>query len=1098
MHSAPPSIYTINSLDESSVGVKSGSSSFKLQMTDISIDGHPATPQELYISQEIRNSGGRWEVAKQGESSRMNVDIGRTMPAVQQPGKPSAAMIPPPAAVNSSQILSPFQPNRTSIIPQKIGLKAGPFPTQPIVSVPRSSSLAESSVLPEEKKLDASRAPANMGIFAVGAAAIRQSGMFPPSFPIGKQGTVSKLEGETVVLKVDGRLVTEQKCNFTNAELLGLGVIVKVVAGGKWEVPDMQSIPSAAKMKPPTAVLPQKPLQPMASPQPVPLSPLRSADIPRQPPPTPPFQPPPPLPRPIIQPVKHNFIPISSLNDVFGSQMNPSLVHLQDQLLTKYPGLYWSRADTRGTRSIAAYALQCLLFERVILQQKPGYDMHLLSNSLSFSLDRLPNADISLRDPSFEERYREEIAYIDGQLPQLTNSDLQPLCSQLKVCLIVFKPTNFDNFEVEKLYPEGRWDINVHKIALIAKPPFPVLISHKIASILSHPIGICRISSFTLTKQKREPPPSDPVLTQKVTQLREFCTEGEKLARTLLLFVGKIVARFNAMIFTKELEEHFCSTEIGKGLHRCWELLGALTEQDFKELRDLASACLEVISAPWTHFTQGCHVCQREYRQFVLDCGHSLCGVCMSKHINSAMEERVMITVNLASTGLACPICLREISSSTLQKQEKNLYQRLLDQFASVGNCKVCDQCNQMRPNELVFKFCQHTCCAFCAKDSLITCKKCQSVIDLQAKAHQTAINCKNCSVLCNIWSLVPVMCGKQHVICIKCAYHAILRKSCLVQDCEKAYSESELHDLETLAVATCRHCGEIRPYSQLLKTKCSCIVCLTCFNTFPRSATCWFCGILLPAEFQSASSSSGVCFICGNAEGVANLLCGDSVHPYCLGQYVTAQCANEPMSRVNCKACGVELFAKDIYQLVENPPEKYALANLLQRDVQCPSCLNPVISISEDSNTVEQFNCTCGFNGCALCLNQWDTFHSGGWCMMKTAPEKLLELTKSKKPAIMCPYCRFVQVRTEGWQQCELPNCAQYFCYDCGVLYNTIEKHGPGYHRPDCSQHTGQVLTTTFAQDCIRCTYVGDAGCQAPQRLPRKGYIHAGLSYYR
>jgi hypothetical protein len=793
--------------------------------------------------------------------------------------------------------------------------------------------------------------------------------------------------------------------------------------------------------------------------------------------------------KPVIQQIQSNFLPISRLNDVFSCQMNPSLARLQRQLLSKYPGVYWSQGNAKGTGSIAAYLFQSLLFERVLVLENKPNSVFLLSNSLSFSLERLPNADISLLKPDFEGKYREEIAYIDSQLPQLTNSDLQPLCSLLKVCLVVFKPTNSNDFKVQRLYPAD-CDRKLHKIALIAKPPFPVLIPHKVLSILSYPIGICLTSPFVITQQKREPPPFDPILSQKVQKCREFSSEGEKLLQTLLLFAGKIVARFNFMLGNREFGEDLCSGEIGKGLHSCWELVAALLNQDFQQLWGYAKDCIGVIKAPLAHFTQKCELCSGQYRQFVLDCKHSICEICMNGLINRAFEQKVTITVNLPATGLKCPICQREILSSKLQKQDKNLYNRLLDQLASEEYCKICDQCQKVRPNALIFKNCMHTCCYFCAKNSIITCRKCQIAIYLPTKMDQIVINCQCCLERCCVSSLVPAMCAKVHAICKKCAYSAIIRRKCPVQNCEIAYLESQMQVLETLAEVKCINCSEIRPYSEILKTNCSCVICFTCVKAFQPSANCWFCGTIFPNK---------LCFICKNAGELMNLMCGDCIHRDCLEGYVANRCANEPIGRVDCKDCGVELFSREIYQLIANIPQGYMSENPKKwREVSCPACLSPVMCMKEDSSVVEQFPCPCGFTGCALCLNQWDDFHFQGLCMMKTAPEKLLELAKSKKSGVMCPYCRSVQERRQGWQHCEIATCAQVFCSDCGVLKNTVEKHGPGYHRPDCSQYSGQVFSTEFVHDCIRCKHIGDAGCQALQRLPRKGYIHAGLSYYR
>ena len=835
---------------------------------------------------------------------------------------------------------------------------------------------------------------------------------------------------------------------------------------------------TGAVIRPVGPLLQQNPWQFVVNSPPVPPIPLISANIPPQSPLQPSFSPQ----KPHIPPAKSNFLPISRLNDVFASQMTPSLARLQGQLLSKYPSVYWSQGDMKGTRSLSVCLFQDLLFERVLVRENPRDSLYLLSNSLSYSLERLPNAEISLQKADFEEKYREEIAHIDRQIPQLTNSNMQSLCSQLKVCLVVFKPTYSDDFQVERLYPAD-CDRKLHKIALIAKPPFPVLIPHKVASILSFPIGICAISPYVITQQKQKPPLFDPILAHK---LQRFSSEGEKLLQIWLRFAGEIVSRFNYMLGNRELGE-LCSGVIGKGLQSCWELRTALLSKD---LQQLWANTIGVINAPFAYFTRKCEFCSRQYRQFVLDCGHSICETCMNGLINSSIYQRMRITVNLPSTGLNCPICHREILSSTLQKQDKNLYNRLLDQFASEEDCKICDQCQKIRPKELIFKNCMHTCCYFCAKNSTIRCRKCPIVIYFPAEMNQIVINCRCCLELCNVSSLVPAMCANVHAICTKCAYSAIIRRKCPVKNCEIAYLESQMQVLETLAEVQCRLCGEIRPYSQILKTNCACVICFTCAKTLPLSAFCWFCGISFPHK---------LCFICKNAGELISLACGDSIHQNCLEIYVTQQCANEPIGRVDCKDCGVELFPREIYAFVANIPQGYIRENpKSRRDASCPVCMKYVMSIKEDSSVVGEFSCECGFTGCSLCLEKWDHFHIGGLCMMKTAPEKLLELAKSKKSGVMCPNCRGVQVRLQGWQQCEYAECAKKFCSDCGVLENTVEKHGAGYHRPDCCLYSRQVVSTELVQDCIRCRYVGGAGCQAPQRLPRKGYIHAGLSYYR
>ena len=150
---------------------------------------------------------------------------------------------------------------------------------------------------------------------------------------------------------------------------------------------------------------------------------------------SPAFPPPPTNIPPVSPPARQsNSLPITSLSDIFGSQMNPSLVQLQDHFASKYSSIYWSRADTKGTRSIAAYTLQCLQFERLLRQEKREGSMRLMSESLQFSLDWLKTPDLLISNPDYEEHYREEIAFIETQLPQLTNSDMQPLCSQLNAC----------------------------------------------------------------------------------------------------------------------------------------------------------------------------------------------------------------------------------------------------------------------------------------------------------------------------------------------------------------------------------------------------------------------------------------------------------------------------------------------------------------------------------------------------------------------------------------------------------------------------------------------------------------------------------------
>ena len=1055
-------------LEEDRVTVRTAAGHEEVLIRDIRL---PRDLESPYITLKLRKTGNVWVVVDEESEAAV-------------PNRFFVGQIP----LNQSMIIG----------------KPGVFPPQ------NQGPMISSSISPQRKPIP------KVGL-------MRQSGQLvsplspidmPPPQSYGQypaQAVVSPPSTETfsvgslcLVLKVDGQmvnvLVNEKSCKvpvtqFSPSVGLKQGNTAKLDLGNRWVVQEARkSIPRSDPSQLISARLEEIKLSEVVPAQ-SPLYPNSRVEEIKQPQvmPKPPFFPIP------AQPTKpSNSLPISSLRDIYASQMTPSLFSIETHISPKFSCLYYSHGDQSGTRSIAAYLFQCLQFEKVMVTETPRNSIHLLSERLNYPHESLPPPQITLLQTEYEEIYGNLIDYIEKQLPGLNNRDFEPLCELLGMSLVLYVPTDNTNFEVKKMYPSQQWDKHMQKLTIIAKPPFPVLIPYKIAALMRYPLGICSVSAFAYIKKTRPPPKIDPILQSKLQKMHNFAKECEFLANYLLKFVSEIVIRFNEMLRNSELEVTFCGQDIGTGLHHLWELLVPPTDQVFPQLSPFIASFMSHIDSVYRHFTRLCSKCNRNYCHLVLDCGHYFCQMCIGEMINTASLQGVSITVSALNTGLYCPICSIAISSRTIERQDKDIFKRLSDQFANATNSQKCENCKEMRPKALTVKHCEHkNYCFFCVLKEQLYCETCAKWMTCGQQVLQTTVKCGHCSNQYYLNDIVPVMCSNMHVICRYCAYLGRKRGVCLVSDCKVSYTAEQSAVLEREAVVSCQCCGSSCQYVALVKTNCECVICIQCAGGFQRSSVCWYCQVSLPSESKSIGRISQCCWYCGQEGNTFALLCGDFVHEVCLKRYVTERSMQTPIQRVDCKQCGVEVLAQEIYNyLGSDLPQPYVTANPLESPVHCPSCSKLLASVSVSSTEVVPISCECGYMGCVLCLSLWDDHHSKGLCMMTLASSELEKLIRNKTPAIMCPNCRSVQPQSQSWQKCT--ECFQFFCSECGMLYATIEAHGPGYHRPDCSHHSPEVTTTEFVSTCPRCSHVGDAGCQAPTRLARRGYLQVGSNCIR
>lgn len=1089
-------IYKVKKLNEDSVTLSSPTGNIeRVPANQILSNGQPAPLSAIHIGSQVQQDQGQWLLLLQ--------DLG-----------PS----------------------------QKLGISKGP----PVI-VPHNQKLGQM--------------PFKQGAFApVNSPAAQISPVYPPKLspaelkPMGKIGVISSgktglvfkidTEREEVKLQVDNRLESVPFRSFEDHSNLQPGNTVKLSSNGQWTiVATGKSGPSPPQAVPAMSHSVSMPLNTQATVKTismdkvtllcespgnpyieVPIDAIRTtqgqnvtarqlttkmrvlkgsesfwllqAPLPEQ------VQAPP---KPIFQ---SNYLPIEAVDEIYPGD-RAFMTDIKEFLQGKYAGLYWSRGSSH-CRSIAAFVFQCLLLETKTGQMPIADSLHVRESMAGYDHNAY-----SLKHPHYERTYAREIDYIEKGIAGLVmvseGFDFSPLAHTLQIAITVITPSRQEPFyQCAKLFPVTEpYDKDCQHMVLLAKPPYPVLITKKLASLLGTTMETASpVHEFIYTKQKKEPPKIDPTLVERVTDVKKRLTKMQFLNKGLLDFVERLLSRLEQLSRERQVGADMCSSEVAEQLVALWQVLGTAEVENVGVLGT-------VLGNVWGQFTVKCDFCGENYRDGVLECTHSACSLCMHRLISAARSQGGVLSPTEELTVLQCQICGHVISKAALKAYNKELYDRLVIEVDQSTGMRECTQCETKRPQSIVWEQpCRHTCCVMCANNQTVFCRFCSAdMADVPSAMSRWPLQCQACGINFMASALLPAMCPALHIVCLTCMLYAAKAGVCVVANCQKPFAYSDLITLKAKCIGTCIQCQSTKLFSELVESPCSCVICLVCAGNFVRAkmsyGDCWLCHTSFSQELCNSLyeklelRKEVMCFYCGEIFCDITLSCGDKIHTNCLFTYAAQQTRQTPMLRVDCGVCGIEVYSEFLFQHVPRDllPELSA-ANPEAIEAQCPKCPNRV-TVPADVFNISYFQCDrCNHSCCALCM-EWDPDHEEARCKVALATRNIAEWESKKIQCVQCPYCKCGAAKAYGQlsQFCEF--CQKEFCPECAVRLDSVKAHGDSYHRQECSQHT-QVQDATFKKDCSLCHILGepnggdngDEGCKPPQRLARRGRFPPGFSY--
>ena len=1093
-------IYQVKKISEDGVVLSNPTGSTQqVSLDHILLNGQPAPTTAIHFGSQVKQVQGQWILLP-----------------------PSLGPVQKPAISKGPPVMVPHDQK-----PGQMSFKQGP----PVVAFQPVISPA-----PGVRPLQAPVAPQPMAKIGVVSS--------------GKTGTVFKVDlqkGE-VMLKVDGKLESVPISGFEDRSSLQPGNTVKQSSSGQWvlvasgppgpsprpvvpALPQPVSIPSNTQATIKTISLDKVTLlcdAPDNSSIEVPIGEIRTAQgqnvtarqlatkmrvlkgneslwlliapLPEQ------LQ---AAPKPVFP---SNYLPIEAVDDIYPGD-RAFMTEIKEFLIGKYAGLYWSRGGSY-CRSIAAFVFQCLLLEAKTGQMPIADSLHVRD-----SMGRYTNTALSIKHPDYERTYAGEIDYIEKGIAGLVGNsesfDFTPLANTLQIAITVVTRSRQEPFyECVKLFPVTEpYDKDCQHMVLLGKPPYPVLITKKLTSLLGTTMEISTpVHEFIYTKQKKEPPKIDPTLTEKVTQIKKLLTGMESINKRLLDFVVRLLSRLEQMMREGQVGADMCSSEVAAQLTALWQLLRTDSVARNAEVSGVLGTILGNV---WGQFTVKCDLCAGQYRDGVLECGHSVCSSCMHRIISAAQSQGRVLSPTEDSTALQCPICMQPISKAALKAYNKDLYDRLVAEVDQSTGLRECTQCETKRPQSIVWEQpCKHTCCVICANNQITFCRYCSVDMSNVPSAMSTwELQCQACGTNFMASGLLPALCPSLHIVCPTCMLYAAKTSVCVVANCQRPFAHSDLTTLKAKCMGTCSHCQSIKLFSELVESQCSCVICLVCAGNFVRTSmsysSCWLCSTGFSQELSNSLyeklelGKEAVCFYCGMIFCDITLSCGEKIHMNCLFTYATQQTRQSPMLRVDCGVCGIEVYAEFLFQYVSREllPELSA-ANPDAVEARCPKCPNTVL-VSANLFDISQIQCDrCSFIFCSLCM-EWDPDHDDNRCKVALAARNIVEWEGKKIQCVQCPYCKCGAARALGQvsQSCEF--CQQQFCPECAVRLDPVTAHGESYHRMECSLHS-QQLDATFKEKCTLCNILGepnggengDEGCKPPGRLARRGRFPPGFSY--
>ena len=814
------------------------------------------------------------------------------------------------------------------------------------------------------------------------------------------------------------------------------------------------------------------------------------------------------------KPVKTgNYQAIAALEELYpGNRLLAT--EIKDYLDLKYAALYWSRSGNH-CRSIAAYIFQCLLLETQ-LTEKPMSDSLKVRESMVNYVDTA----LSLQHPDFEQRYASEINYIVTGIAQYISVyegfDFTPLAETLQLAITVVRPIAQEPFfERVKVFPTTEpYNKECQHMVILGIPPYPVLITRKLAALLGNKLQTQKeVAQFIYTKQKKEPPKQDKEKSKQVKEMKEVEGVLQPVAEKVLDYCARLLGRLEELVTTAQVGPDMCSSQVAADMQRLWEVL-AISGSATDSASQLAASLGRSLGAVWSQFTFKCEGCQENYRDVFTQCGHNICALCMNRLIYTAQTQGAVLSPTEEITSVRC-LCGQQLSKASLRAFDKELCARILAEADLWHGLVECSQCQLKRPQGIVWQQdCTHTCCVLCANSLTVFCKVCSADMSaVPSRMSSWALQCQACNGSFMAAHLLPVLCPSLHVVCPTCMLSSAKTTLCLVPDCQRTFASGDILTLRAKCLGTCIYCQQQKPYCDLVANQCACIVCVDCAGLYVRSTgkytACWICQTGFTQE-QSNSlyerldlSKETLCFYCSQMFCDVTLKCGDKIHSACLYQYALTQSKQIPMRRVDCGMCGVEVYADTIFQIQtrEQLPELSA-ANPEGLDVKCPKCLS-LLQVPVQVEYIYGVDCDrCKNRFCALCM-EWDGDHAEGRCKVALATATIADWESRKIQCIQCPFCKCAAQRVFGQttQKCQV--CSQEFCPECAVRLDSVQQHGDGYHRAECSQYS-KVLDASYKEGCSLCQILGEpgqddtglTGCQPPGRLARRGRFPPGFSY--
>ena len=523
-----------------------------------------------------------------------------------------------------------------------------------------------------------------------------------------------------------------------------------------------------------------------------------------------------------------------------------------------------------------------------------------------------------------------------------------------------------------------------------------------------------------------------------------------------------------------------------------------------------------------------CSFCHEKNGKYILDCRHSYCQDCISKHVAKRMGELPFMLKPNGETveEFVCPsmTCFIHVSGAHFKEiVGEEYYAQYLHWVEETIGKRKCKGCLKTRSLALFQTLCR------CGLEKCMMCycqqlrlgqSNCECGAPLSTEALKAleglSTQCASCGQTKSTQKDFTAIECEEHILCEDCL--SVQWQGGRCPSCYRVFSTQEQVELQTLLVdKNCIGCG-VECRKLRLNTLCGCIICKNCATYYATERNdvlhCPSCGTYLtnlginqlmlwvtPALIVPIKD----CIMCYSQimENSGTVLpCGEEFHTTCLADYFDQLVESGysdrefPCPNITCVLGKLSSVAVQ-YMMAPSTWEKYQINFNTEHTMPCPRCTQPVEDQDENGGRKGNLFCKnpdCKFTFCTACKGEFKVDHDEKRCQfnkIQAMVQKMEEYKLSLGGEIgQCPNCKTPCLKGDGCDDltCTQGNCKTNFCVQCSTPSYLFKEHGAAWHRPSCPNYApGDRKGGMNVSKCKACMTKGGL-CAPPKDLQVRG----------